>query len=156
MNYKIRQATIKDLDAISNLWNKLAIDQMSRDEYFTGELDLENSKNQFLDSLTNDKCIIYIAYDNNTALGFIEVWLQSKDFYFFEDDYAYILHMYVEPSYKSYKLSVSLMNLAEEWAFSKGMKYLAADVFEFNSDVLKIFSFLGGKPYRTRAIKRLT
>lgn len=155
MNFVIRQATLEDLDSVSMLWEKLALDQLSKDNYYKGDLHIDDSKSQFKDSLSNPNCCILIACKENIIVGFIEIWLYNKDFYFFIDDYAYILHAFIEPSVRNYKLASKLFKEAEKWAISKGQKYLAADVFQHNSKVMDFLTYFGVKPYRTRLVKEL-
>lgn len=156
MDYKIRTASVDDIDSIIGLWQKLAYDQLTKDEYFTEDIDFSGGREQVLNSLTNKSCCIFIAYNQTSVIGFIEVWLQNKDFHFFEDNYAYILHIFVDPLYRSYQITKGLYNKAEEWAISQKSKYLVADVFEFNQKTLKILSFFNLKPYRTRCVKKLS
>lgn len=155
MNFEIRQASISDINHVTELWKKLAIDQLTQDNFFTGDIDFTDCNEQVSDSLTNSNCCIFIAYTSTSIIGFIEVWLQNKDFYFFEDDYAYIMHMFIDPQYRSYQIMKSLYNKAEEWTISKKRNYLIADAFQFNQKALKILNFLGLKPYKTRCVKEL-
>lgn len=155
MNFSIRQANLHDLNSITKLWEKLSFDQMSKDEYYEGSLDFSGNSMQIEDALLNPNCCIFVACNSNTIIGFMEVWTYNKDFYFFIDDYAYILHAFVEPSERSYQLITSLYKKAEEWAFSKGKQYLAADVFQHNKKVMNLLTYLGLKPYRTRLVKKL-
>ncbi|WP_207644713.1 GNAT family N-acetyltransferase [Caloranaerobacter ferrireducens] len=150
---KIRKASIEDVDSIVDLWKKLSVDQLSKDPYYKGKIDFGDEKTTFLNAIKNPKCCIFVAESENKVIGFIEIWLKEKDFYFFIDDYAYILHCFVEEEFRNYKLTRRLFLAAENWAKENDAKYLQADVFQHNSRVIEGLRYLGLLSYRTRLVK---
>lgn len=155
MNYKIKKASLDNIDSLIDLWKKLVRNQLKQDEYFNEADNFSITKEQVANILKNEDMAIFIAYNETSVFGFIEIWIQKKDFHFFEDDYAYIMHAFVKPEYRSFQVARGLHKKAEEWAISKNSKYLVADVFEFNQKTSKILNFLKWKPYRTRYIKEI-
>ncbi|KNF07556.1 acetyltransferase [Gottschalkia purinilytica] len=154
MNYIVRRATEQDIKSISKLFRKLGIDQMSKDQYFNEDLNnIEVSEEEISSSLNDPRCIIYVAEADKEIIGYIEGWLRDKDFYFFIDDYAYILHIYVDEEYRSYGVLHSLHKCVEDWAKENNLKYVQADVFEHNKKVQKIIEYLGYSTYRRRYVK---
>jgi len=155
MSFRIREAAAEDLDVVVELWKKLSVDQMSKDPYYHGSMEFQGGREQFAESLSSHDCRIFLAEEDGCVIGFIEVWLYPSDFYFFVDDYAYILHLYVEESARSYKTAYRLYRTAEEWAAGQGRAYLAADVFSHNQKVIKLLEHAGLGVYRTRMVKSI-
>ncbi|ADD01713.1 GCN5-related N-acetyltransferase [Thermoanaerobacter italicus Ab9] len=159
MDYLIRVANINDLDSIVKLWEKLSIDQMSKDPYYKGDLVFSGGYSQFKQALNSDNCCIFVAEVNNIVIGFIEVWLYQKDFYFFIDDYAYILHFFIDPDARRSENILSIIyNLFEaalNWAIEKGSQYIIADAFAHNIRIMKLLEKVGFESYRIRYVKEL-
>lgn len=159
MDYLIREASIDDLNSVVGLWQKLSIDQMSKDIYYKGELVFEEGHSQFQDALTNSNCCIFVAEVDNIIVGFIEVWLYQKDFHFFIDDYAYIIHFFVDTEARKSKrilgIVYKLFEVAQNWSIQRGKKFLVADVFSHNPKVMKLLERVGLKSYRTRYVKEI-
>lgn len=155
MSFRIRKAVMEDLNVVVSLWRKLSVDQMSKDPYYQGSMEFQGGEEQFGDALSNPDCCIFLAEEDGNVIGFIEVWLYPSDFYFFADDYAYILHLYVEESARSFKTAFRLYRTAEEWAIEQGRIYLAADVFSHNQKVVRLLEHAGLGIYRTRMVKSI-
>ena len=120
MDFNIRRAKEKDIEAIALLWKELSIDQLSKDQYYEGSMEFNVGMEQFKNALANDNCCIFVAEVKGDIVGFIEVWLYDKDFHFFVDDYAYILHFFVDAEYRRNKSIIAvvyrLFKAAEKWA----------------------------------------
>ncbi len=160
MDFIIREAVLDDLDAIIKLWYELMKDQMGKDPYYEGPLEFTGGQQQFTNALQNPNCGIFVAEADNKIVGFIEIWLKNKDFYFFVDDYAYILHFMITEEIRRdrriYAVNHQLYKAAEAWAESKGSKYLAADVFAHNEVVQKLLMNRANMDlYRMRLVKKL-
>lgn len=160
MEFLIRKAELTDLEAIVDLWRKLSKDQLGKDKYYKGQrLEFTGGNKQFTDSLSNPNCCIFVAVSESIVIGFIEVWLYDADFHFFADDYAYILHYYIEPQARKneliYKLMSNLYQAAEDWAKDRGSKYLVADVFEHNEKVVHMLQREKFSIYRYRLAKEI-
>lgn len=159
MELNIRKATLSDLNKVVELWQKLFVDQMARDPYFKGSLVAKGGEKQFTDALTDQNCCIFLAEVDGSIVGFIEVWLYNRDFYFFVDDYAYILHFFIDEGVRHDRRIISindrLFKAAEEWAIQKGRKYISADVFGFNQRVITLLEFVGLKIYRSRLVMEI-
>lgn len=158
----IRIAEAGDINSVASMWLKLSLDQLSKDPYFTGEIpcDIQGAIGNYLEVIKNKDCGIYVLENESKLYGFIEVWKHERDFHFFEDDYAYVLHYYIEESYRNSQESIyyfhQLYNAAEEWGRKRNLKYIVADVFEHNNKVAKLLDYLCKmKLYRHRLAKKL-
>jgi hypothetical protein len=157
MNFSIREATKDDLKSITDLWIKLSYDQLSKDEYYKESLTFDASGEQFINALEDPRCCIYVAEMDNSIVSFVEVWLKERDFYFFADDYAYILHFFVETSARKtrdiYSIIYRMYKVCENWALSRGSKYIVADAFSHNQRMMAFMQKFGLKNYRSRFVK---
>jgi GNAT superfamily N-acetyltransferase len=157
--YRIREAGLRDLEAVNALWQQLSYDQLSKDEYYTGNFDFEDNEAQIRNALASEECAIFVAEIERRIVGYAEVWLYNQDFHFFIDDYAYVLHFFVEPAVRHqrsiWSLVYRLYQSCERWAIMRGRKYLVADAFAHNQRIMRIMERLELKIYRSRFVKRL-
>lgn len=151
-----------DIPAVANLYNKLAHNQMSRNEYYEKDVNVLlriDSSKYFKDAFGNPDCSIFVAKYNDKIIGFSEMWFYGKDFYFNIEDYAYILHVFVDTNIKTDVNPLStpckLCRACEKKAIDKGYRYISGDIFEFNKQAQAFAKFLKYNPYRTRYVKRL-
>jgi hypothetical protein len=158
--YKIRQAGLSDLDAVNDLWRKLSYDQLSKDCYYRGDFNFEGNEDEIRTALTSQDCAIFVAAADGVVVGYSEVWLYNKDFHFFIDDYAYIMHFYVEVAARKqsgiWGLVRGLYQACEDWAAARGRKYIIADAFYHNQRIMRIMERFGMRLYRSRFIKPLS
>jgi GNAT superfamily N-acetyltransferase len=158
MDFLIREAQLKDLNRLVELLQKLFENQLSKDDYYQGDFKFLNGEALMTEAINSEKCGLFVAEKDGGVVGFVEVWLHEKDFYFFIDDYAYILNFFIDDPYRSGKynyIGLSLLRAAEEWGTKQGKKFLAADVFEHNQKIMKHLEYKGFKKYRTRLVKVL-
>ena len=95
----IRLMKKSETDAIASLWNKLSYNQMSRDIYYKKNLQflLNINMNEYYSTcFFNPNCFIFVAEYEGKLIGFVEMWLYKKDFFFNYEDYAYILNGFVD------------------------------------------------------------
>lgn len=160
MSFNIRPATLDDLDSVVDLWKQLSKDQLGKDEYYRGSMEFEGGNEQFTKSLTDDNCQIHLLETDDKVTGFVETWLYPSDFHFYVDDYAYILHYYIEPDARkgleNARMVRGLFKAAESWAKEQGRDYIVADVFYHNERVQKLLQFVGLEVYRTRLAKKIS
>lgn len=151
----LRKANIDDIDDIVSLWQDLNKDQLSKDPYYKGDLTFNGGSEQFTAALSDERCSIYVGEAGGEIVGFIETWIQNPDFYFFSDEYAYILHFFIKDGHRNHRAAHNFYKIAEDWSVSKGKRYLAADVFDHNQKVVKLLEFMGLRKYRYRLVKEL-
>lgn len=151
----------KDIPKVSELWNKLAYNQLSRDEYYDSAVNILTVDNTdyFKDCFKNPDRSIFVAKYNSEIIGFSEMWFYNKDFYFNVEDYAYGLHIFVDKDIETdinpLLIPYELLSACEKKAIQSGYRYIGCDVFEYNSQMQALLKFLKYKPYRTRYMKRL-
>lgn len=154
----------KDATSVAELWHKLARNQLNRDEYYVNsrsnqEFLTRDSIAYFENSFDSPDCFVFVAKSNNKIIGFSEMWFRKKDFFFNIEDYAYILHLFVDTSIKTdinpLLIPYELCHACEKKAIEYGYHYIGGDVFEFNRQMKLLLKFFECKPYRTRYMKFL-
>lgn len=159
--YRYRKADAGDLAAVTELWKKLSVDQLEKDRYYADDpADIPVPVESFRNALESPDCAIFLAEKDGEAAGFIEVWLHTKDFAFFIDDYAYILHFFVETADRRsrdiYDICNTLYSLCECWAKERGQSSIQADCYYHNARVKNILmQRCDFEEYKTRLIKPL-
>lgn len=154
----VREAKFSDIEAIKELWRKLGVNQLSKDEYYlkeNGEVKEFDCGNYFDNCLKNERCKIFVVEENGKVFGFVEIWIYDKDFYFNVSEYAYILHYYIDDEMRNYFAVIKLFDIAQRWAVEKGMNYLCADVFYHNDRVKRLLEHEKFSTYKTRFVKEL-
>ena len=137
----------KDIVLISELWCKLASDQLGRDKYYEHDQEILTHDNilYFENSFNDPNCFIFVAKYRNKIIGFSEMWFRKKDFFFNIEDYAYILHLFVDTSVKTdvnpLLIPYGLCDACEKKAVEYGYRYIGGDVFEFNNQMKSFLEF---------------
>ena len=162
LKINVRKVNKEDINKVTDLWHKLAIDQLSQNQYNKHNKDIFKSTNQqayFENCLKDSNCEIFVAEYDKILIGFAEIWLYKKDFIFDVEDSAYIMHFFVD---KTLKLNINplstplrLFKACENWAIENNLKYLCSDVYGFNTHVQRLLEIAGAKPYKIRYAKRL-
>ncbi|EJO5347409.1 GNAT family N-acetyltransferase [Clostridium botulinum] len=159
MDFVVREATLGDLDKITKLWRELSIDQLGKDNYYEGSLEFDCGNHQIKESIINDNCGMFVVEYNKEIHGFVEVWINRKDFSFEHNDYAYILHYYIDKKGRNvrniYSIIYHLYRAAEDWGISKEKPYIISDAFEHNQRIIKILSRVGVSKYKTRMVRKI-
>jgi hypothetical protein len=159
-DYTIRQADLDDLTAVNDLWRKLSCDQLSKDRYYRGDFNFEGNEGEIRTALTSPDCAVFVAEAGGTVMGYSEVWLYNKDFHFFIDDYAYVMHFYVDVAARKqsgiWGLVHGLYQACEDWAAARGRQYIIADAFYHNERIMRIMERFGMRLYRSRFVKPLS
>lgn len=159
MNFIIREAKLSDLDNILELWRELSVDQLGKDSYYKGNLEFNCGTNQIKESILNDNCGMFVVESGEDIHGFVEVWINRKDFAFENDDYAYILHYYVREKSRAvgniFSIIYRLYKSAEEWSIGKGKDYVVSDAFEHNKKIVKLLKRVGVSKYKTRMVREI-
>lgn len=156
MNILVREANVNDCFAINALWNALLKDQLGKDHYYKGSLEECDNTDNIKRDINNSNHKIFLAECDHDVVGFIEMCIMAKDYYYFISDYAYIIQSYVKPAYRAeIQIMFQFYKKCEQWALSKNAQHLQVDVFEHNKPVAMALQGIGFNPYRTRYIKEL-
>lgn len=160
--FSVRQMKENETVTVATLWNKLSYNQLSRDIFYEKDHKLllkANNISYFENCFANPNCFIFVAEYNSEIIGFSELWFYKKDFFFNIEDYAYVLHLFVDTEVKTninpLSIPCKLCQVCEEKALEFGYKYIGGDVFEFNKEMQIFLKARKYEPYRARYIKCL-
>ena len=109
----ITQATIKHLDDLSPLFNGYRI-------FYKQESDIEAVKLFLKERLTKQDSVIYVAYIDNIAVGFTQLYfllssVSMKPMFLLND-------LYIDQKYRGKSIGTSLINKAKILCKEKGYK----------------------------------
>jgi len=103
----IRQATIDDLDEVSNLFNLYRI-------FYRKESDIEGAKIFLRDRMLHDESVIYVAEENKKLVGFTQLYPQFSST---RMKNAWLLNdLYVLKEYRGKGISKQLIEKAKQLA----------------------------------------
>lgn len=155
MEIIIRKASVDDKEILTSLSLSFWEGVLQKDPYYEGSITIEECRKLIQRALHDDNCCLLVAEVESKIIGYVEIWLANRDFYFIADNYAYINGIYVKDDYRVAKISLKLYRKAEEWVLSQNLKYLVADVSAYNEKVARALHFYGFKTFRTRLVKSL-
>lgn len=151
-----------EIDAVSDLFNKLAYNQMNRDVYYPYNPEFllyADMTDYFRNCFNNRYCYVFVSEYRNKIIGFMELWLRKKDFFFSYEDYAYILHGFVDRevpiNINPLFIPVKLFQMCENKSRELEYKYLGGDIFAFNDQMKALMKLYKVQPYRTRYMKKI-
>lgn len=112
----IRQAQLKDLSTIAPIFDAYRI-------FYRQESNLNGAKSFLKSILEEDKSIIYIAYINNIAVGFTQLFplyssVSMQAMYLLND-------LYVDSNYRKQGIGEALINRAKQLCLDEQQKGLA-------------------------------
>ncbi len=151
----VRKAKPGDEQGIIELWRKLCFSQSEIDPCYDKSNNENRTLNREISLESNEMYGFFVAENEGNIVGFIEVRLHNKDFYFYAAPYAYILCFYINSEYRKLSVAKRLQYMAEEWAKGKGVKYIQGDVYSHNAKMYRAIEISGYKAYRTRFVKEL-
>lgn len=152
----VKEARIEDSLQIYNLWKKLSYDHFEKDEYLDHEINIDHvSQQMYEEIIKNPNCKIFVAFDGENIIGYIETWIKEPGDDFYIDKYAYILHCYIDKEHRGLKIANKLHYAMENFVKEEGIKYIHADVYEHNKKFKNALRYHGLQTYRTRLIKQI-
>lgn len=113
---------------------------------------LEDLENEFKGYLLSDKVCIYIDYENNIPVAFIQVSLRYE---YVEgvnsSPVAYLEGIFVKGEHRKKNIAQQLITKCEDWAKEKGCKEMASDC-EFENEISYKFHLKTGFKEANRII----
>ncbi|WP_371025374.1 GNAT family N-acetyltransferase [Paraclostridium ghonii] len=158
MEINVREANLSDLNSVLEMLRYLGIDQLGKDDFYKGSLDFNFDENYLKNKfILNEKCGLFIVEYDGKIQGFIDVWIDMNDFKLEYNNYAYIMNLYVKPESRNNKgiYSSNLYKAAENWAVSKGKKFIIADAFVHNKKMFRIAKIFGFLKYKTLMVREI-
>ena len=91
----------------------------------------------------NDATVLFAIHESDTIFGFIELTIRERVEHSTEDRVGYVEAWYIEPTARATGVGRALMNAAEDWTRSRGLRELASDTDLDNRDGLAAHLALG-------------
>ncbi|WP_316776886.1 GNAT family N-acetyltransferase [Pedobacter antarcticus] len=106
MDYKIRKASLEDLDEIAVLFDLYRI-------FYRQDSDIEKSKVFLKERFLNSESDIFLAVVDGKAVGFVQLY---KLFHYTKLQKQWLLSdLFVHPDYRGKRLSVALIERCKKW-----------------------------------------
>lgn len=106
MDYKIRKASLEDLDEVAMLFDLYRI-------FYRQDSDIEKGKVFLKERFMNSESDIFLAIADGKAVGFVQLY---KLFHYTKLQKQWLLSdLFVHPDYRGRRLSVALIERCQKW-----------------------------------------
>lgn len=134
MEYKIRKASLEDLNETAELFNQYRI-------FYRQESDIEKGKSFIKERLLNGESDIFLVLVNNKAVGFVQLY---KLFHYTKLQKQWLLSdLFVLPEYRSNGLSLALIERSKRWCEETGACGLMLETEKTNDIGNKLYPRCG-------------
>jgi ribosomal protein S18 acetylase RimI-like enzyme len=133
---EIFQATIEDLEGVSNLFNLYRI-------FYQQESDLESAKTYIKDRIENKESVLFVVKDKQNYVGFTQLY---PTFSSISLKRAWILNdLYVDNKARKQGVGELLLQKAKEYAIETGAKSLSLSTASDNHFAQRLYEKNGYK-----------
>jgi GNAT superfamily N-acetyltransferase len=133
-NYKIKKASLEDLDEAAALFNLYRV-------FYRQEPDLERAKAFLKERLLNTESDIFLATVDGKAVGFVQLY---KLFHYIMLQKQWLLSdLFVHPDYRGKGLSVALIDRSKQWCEETGACGLMLETEKTNNVGNKLYPRCG-------------
>lgn len=134
MGYKIRKASVEDLDQVSALFDLYRI-------FYRQESNLEAGKAFLKERLLNGESDIFIAVAGEQAVGFVQLY---KFYHYTKLQKQWLLSdLFVHPHHRGEGLSVALIDRSKKWCEETGACGLMLETEKTNEIGNKLYPRCG-------------
>lgn len=153
---RIREVRRRDLYHITNLWYELArMHESIMNGYDLSTQAKKEWHEMMEDNLTRDNYITFVAEDGNEIIGFASATLRRRASFFRIQTMGVIMDIYVKESRRGEGIGSELVEAAEDWIRSKGVRLAVVTVAPENSLGGDFWSGRGYETYLLRQRKEL-
>jgi len=132
----LHQATIKDLEGLSNLFNLYRL-------FYQQESDLEGAKTYIKERIENKESVLFVVRDKENYVGFTQLY---PTFSSISMKRAWILNdLYVDEKARKQGVGELLLHKAKEYAIETGAKYLSLSTAPDNYSAQRLYEKNGYK-----------
>ena len=112
-------------------------------------------KNWFENFYNEKSNAIFVAKENEVIIGYVYIQIISTESGPMVDKEALIDGLYINSEYRGKGIAKKLMNTAEEWAKTNGVKFLYVNVLEENSVANELYKKLNFDNFELKLRKEL-
>lgn len=132
----IQKATLHDLDALTELFDLYRL-------FYQQKSDLEGARGFLKERLTNDESMVFIAYDNQNPVGFVQLF---PSFSSVSMKRSWVLNdLYVKEEVRGQGVGGILLKKAIQFAESTGAKGVLLETAEDNKKAQRLYEKVGFK-----------
>lgn len=133
---QLYQATIEDLDGVSNLFNLYRM-------FYQQESDLEGARNYIKERIENKESIIFVVKDEQSYVGFTQLY---PTFSSISMKRSWILNdLYVDSKARKQGIGEKLLLKAKEFAIENGAKSISLSTAPENVSAQRLYEKNGYK-----------
>lgn len=111
MDFKIKKASLEDLDEVATLFDHYRV-------FYRQSSDVEKGKAFLKERFLNSESDIFLAVANGKAVGFVQLY---KLFHYTRLQKQWLLSdLFILPDYRGKGLSVALIDRSKQWATETG------------------------------------
>lgn len=149
MNIIYRKAIEKDSrewnEIVNRVWRDAYKDIFPEEVFIDKENRIEEKRKQFIEKLVNNKnTILYVAECENKIVG-IMIGEINSGYKYFNNEYADLVGLYIDPKYQGMKIGTNLKNIFEKWAKENDATKYMIGVLKDNINARKVYESWGGK-----------
>jgi len=149
-------ATIKDLDKLVALQEKLARAHEDIDKFYSLQANFQKQvKTFFTEQLASKNSMFYLAQSGGKIVGYIFCMYKEWIPIFKYRKHATILDIYVEPDYRRRGVAKRLFVESKRFAKRISADFLVLDVDVSNTAAINLYTKNGLKPLMTKMIMRV-
>ena len=127
---EIYQATIEDLEGVSNLFNAYRM-------FYEQTSDVEGAKGYIQKRLENEDSVIFIVKNNQKYIGFIQLY---PTFSSISMKNAWILNdLFIDPEYRKKGIGEMLLHKAKDYAIKTGAKSISLSTAPDNFSAQRLY-----------------
>jgi ribosomal protein S18 acetylase RimI-like enzyme len=132
----VQKASLNDLNSLTELFNSYRV-------FYEQESNLEGANSFLKERLLNEDSVIFIAYDESKAVGFVQLY---PTFSSVSMKKSWILNdLYVDASARKNGFGEKLIHAAIYFAKEKGAKGLSLETGENNLNAQRLYEKIGFK-----------
>ncbi len=154
INY--RPATIKDLDTLVSLQEKLARSHEDIDKFYSLQVNFQKQvKKFFTEHLASKNSMFYLAQSGGKIVGYIFCTYKEGIPIFKYKKQAAVTDMFVEPEFRRRGVAKRLFLEAKRFGKRVSADFVVLDVDVSNTAAIGLYTKNGLKPLMTRMIMRV-
>lgn len=144
---KIRNAKLKDLQDLLNLWQGLMDYHKNLDKKaFSLKKNAKSMmKSFFIKNIKSKNSIVLIAEDKSVPVGYLMGFIQKQPPVYENDKYGFLSDAFVKEEYRSKGTMRTMVKKAEKFFKNKKLKTLSAKIFAGNKKAIKAWNKIGFK-----------
>ena len=142
---EIGHAAADDVEAVADLWVRLARDQRAYDSYVRADANRETMRDTLAAHQVNDGLLV--ARDGDSIVGFASFSVERGSLEL-DADRGLLSNIYVDPAYRGRGIGAALLETAENELAAQGAEVVVLEVMADNEAARRFYDRQGYDTYR--------